>query len=42
MLNVREPFNMDLAVVEQAFRDLHYRLVSEIALIEKAKAVSKK
>lgn len=33
----REPISIDLHIAEQAFRDLHYRLVSEIASAEKAK-----
>lgn len=33
----REPISIDLHIAEQAFRDLHYRLQSEIALAEKAK-----
>jgi hypothetical protein len=33
----REPISIDLHIAEQAFRDLHYRLGSEIALMEKAK-----
>ena len=33
----REPINIDLHIAEQAFRDLTYRLQSEIALAEKAK-----
>jgi hypothetical protein len=35
--NDREPISIDLHIAEQAFRDLHYRLQSEIALAEKAK-----
>jgi hypothetical protein len=35
--NDREPISIDLQVAEEAFRKLHYRLVSEIALAEKAK-----
>jgi hypothetical protein len=35
--NDREPIGIDLHIAEQAFRDLHYRLQSEIALAEKAK-----
>ena len=35
--NDREPINIDLHIAEQAFRDLHYRLQSEIASAEKAK-----
>jgi hypothetical protein len=35
--NGREPISIDLHIAEQAFRDLHYRLRSEIALAEKAK-----
>jgi len=35
--NDREPINIDLHIAEQAFRDLHYRLQSKIALAEKAK-----
>src|SRR5262249_45745148 len=35
--NDREPISVDLHIAEQAFRDLHYRLRSEIALAEKAK-----
>lgn len=35
--NDREPINIDLSIAEQAFRDLHYRLQSEIALAEKEK-----
>jgi hypothetical protein len=33
----RGPINIDLHIAEQAFRDLTYRLQSEIALAEKAK-----
>lgn len=33
----REPVSIDLHVAEQAFREIHYRLDSEIALVEKAK-----
>lgn len=32
-----EPINIDLSIAEEAFRTVHYRLVSEIALLEKAK-----
>ncbi|WP_156436590.1 GIY-YIG nuclease family protein [Bradyrhizobium pachyrhizi] len=35
--NDREPISIDLHIAEQAFRDLHGRLVSEIASAEKAK-----
>lgn len=35
--NSREPVSIDLHVAEQAFRDLHYRLQSEIALAAKTK-----
>jgi hypothetical protein len=35
--NDSEPINIDLSIAEQAFRDLHYRLQSEIALAEKEK-----
>lgn len=35
--NDREPISIDLHIAEQAFRDLHYRLQSEIALAEKGK-----
>ena len=35
--NDREPISVDLHIAEQAFRDLHYRLRSEIASAEKAK-----
>ena len=33
----REPISIDLHIAEQAFREIHYRLDSEIALAEKAK-----
>jgi hypothetical protein len=35
--NDREPIVIDLHIAEQAFRDLHYRLRTEIGLAEKAK-----
>ncbi|MDB5539950.1 MAG: hypothetical protein JWQ89_1677 [Devosia sp.] len=35
--NDREPMSIALHIVEQTFRDLHYRLQSKIALAEKAK-----
>jgi hypothetical protein len=35
--NDSEPISIDLSIAEQAFRDLHYRLQSEIALAEKEK-----
>lgn len=36
-----EPINIDLHIAEQAFRDIHYRLRSEIALAEKEKEDAK-
>lgn len=33
----QEPIELDLSIAEQAFRDLIYRMFSEIALVEKAK-----
>lgn len=33
----RDPIEIELSIAEQAFRELHYRLVSEIALSERAK-----
>jgi hypothetical protein len=38
----REPIKLDLSVAEQAFRDLIYRMYSEIALVERAKETSRK
>lgn len=35
--NPCEPIEIELSIAEQAFRELHYRLVSEIALSERAK-----
>jgi len=35
--NDREPISIDLHIAEQAFRNLHYRLQSEIALAQKVK-----
>jgi hypothetical protein len=35
--NDREPISIDMHIAEQAFRDLHYRLQSEIALAQKVK-----
>jgi hypothetical protein len=35
--NDSEPISIDLHIAEQAFRNLHYRLQSEIASAEKAK-----
>jgi hypothetical protein len=39
--NDREPINIDLSIAEQAFRDLIYRMHSEIALREKEKEDAK-
>ncbi len=39
--NDREPINIDLSIAEQAFRDLIYRVHSEIALREKEKEAAK-
>ena len=39
--NDREPINIDLSIAEQAFRDLIYRMQSEIALAEKEKEDAK-
>lgn len=39
--NGDEPIKIDLSIVEEAFRGIHHRLVSEIALVEKAKDIAK-
>jgi len=36
-----EPVSIDLSLAEEAFREIHFRLVSEIALVERAKDITK-